>query len=58
MTNVSIICHYMLVHIMIIGNKINGELFLELPEFLQELELSPSFKRLIIKKAKQVYVAF
>ena len=36
---------------------INGELFLELPddkELLEELKLSPAFKRLVIRKAKQV----
>ena len=39
------------------GAKINGELFLELEEdeeFLKELNLSPAFKRLVKKKAKEV----
>ena len=43
--------------ILIVDEKINGELFLELPddkEFLQDLGLSPAFKRLLIRKAKQV----
>ena len=39
------------------GALINGELFLELPgddELLKELQLSIGFKRLVVKKAKEV----
>ena len=42
----------------IIAGGINGELFAEIPEdkgeLLQDLKLSPGFKRLLVKRAKQV----
>ena len=41
------------------GGLVNGELFLELPDdkdFLDDLKLSPAFKRLIVRKAKEVCI--
>ena len=57
------LCHDILVHKChnnpTAANKINGELFLELPEdeeFLKELKLSLGFKKLVVKKAKEVRI--
>lgn len=42
----------------LLDGLINGELFLELPddkELLDDLNLSPAFKRLVKKRAEKVY---